>query len=95
MGVPDEDKLGTICKTDMGTIETSVSKIVTAIDAVNKLISCNTWVGTSADAWGNDFQSRMNSLKTLFGSYPPEEQRLIAKARQDQADMDRKRQIGH
>ena len=36
----------------------------------------------------------MGALGRLFDSYPAEEQRLVAKARTDQADMDRRRITG-
>ncbi|MFG1805873.1 hypothetical protein [Streptomyces sp. NPDC049040] len=91
MGIPDEDKLGYICRQDMNSVETSVSAINTAIAAVDKLINSNTWVGSAADAWGNDFHGRMGALGRLFGSYKAEEDRLVAKAQKDQSDMDRKR----
>ena len=94
MGIPDEDKLGYLCQQDMNSIETSVANIRAAIQAVNGLMGKDTWVGASADAWGGDFQGRMGALGRLFDSYKPEEQRLIAKAQKDQADMDRKRTSG-
>jgi hypothetical protein len=94
MGIPDEDKLGSLCRQDMNKIEASVSNIRSAIKAVNNLIGCETWVGTAADKWGNDFQGRMGALGKLFDSYPPEEQRLVTKAQKDQAELDRKRTSG-
>ena len=94
MGIPDEDKLGYLCQQDMGSVETSAGKIRAAIKAVNGLIGKDTWVGTTADTWGTDFQGRMGALGRLFESYPPEEKRLIAKAQKDQADQDRKRMGG-
>ncbi|MEU8586871.1 hypothetical protein AB0C59_07650 [Streptomyces sp. NPDC048664] len=94
MGIPDEDKLGYLCRQDMNKIETSVSSIRAAITAVNNLIGCETWVGSVADQWGTDFQGRMGALGKLFDSYPPEENRLVAKAQKDQAAMDNKRTAG-
>ncbi|MGW3197577.1 hypothetical protein ACWDBD_23895 [Streptomyces sp. NPDC001118] len=90
MGIPDEDKLGSLCRQDMNKIELSVSNIRSAITAVNNLIGCETWVGSAADKWGNDFQGRMGALSKLFDSYPVEENRLVTKAQQRQSAMDRK-----
>ncbi|WP_159056481.1 hypothetical protein [Streptomyces yokosukanensis] len=94
MGIPDEDKLGYICRQDMNAIETSVSNIRSAIKAVNNLIGCETWVGSAADKWGNDFQGRMGALSKLFDSYPAEENRLVTAAQKKQAAMDSKRTGG-
>ncbi|MEV6010369.1 hypothetical protein AB0M29_26575 [Streptomyces sp. NPDC051976] len=91
MGIPDEDKLGYLCQQDMNSVETSAHNIRAAIQAVNALMGKDTWVGAAADKWGGDFSGRMSTLGRLFDSYPAEEQRLIAKAQKDQADMDRKR----
>ncbi|WP_250299041.1 hypothetical protein [Streptomyces sp. A 4/2] len=87
MGVPDEDKLGTLCRQDMNKIETSVTAIRTAINNVNALIGCDTWVGAAADRWGNDIQGRMGALGRLFDSYPAEENRLVTEAQKKQAEM--------
>ncbi len=43
----------------------------------------DTWAGTAADNWADDFNDRMSSLSYLFGSYPAEEQRLIIKAEEE------------
>ena len=94
MGIPEQDKLGYICQQDMSSVEGSVAKIRTAIKAVNGLMGKDTWVGATADGWGSDFNGRMGALGRLFDSYPAEEQRLVAKARTDQADMDRRRITG-
>lgn len=94
MGIPDEDKLGTLCSQDMNKIETSAGHIRTAIQKVTDLVNGDTWTGSAADTWGTDFRGRMGALGRLFDSYPPEEQRLITKARKDQSDMDNKRIIG-
>ncbi|AOR32744.1 hypothetical protein BFF78_18230 [Streptomyces fodineus] len=94
MGIPDEDKLGSLCRQDMNKIESSVSNIRSAITAVNNLIGCETWVGPAADKWGTDFQGRMGALSKLFDSYPAEENRLVTKAQEKQASMDRKRTGG-
>lgn len=92
MGRPDEDKLGYLCQQDMKSVETSAGNIRAAIQAVNGLMGKDTWVGATADTWGSEFSGRMGALGRLFDSYPAEEQRLIAKAQKDQADMDRRRQ---
>ncbi|MEV0183977.1 hypothetical protein AB0I54_32540 [Streptomyces sp. NPDC050625] len=78
----------------MNKIEASVSNIRSAIKAVNNLIGCETWAGSAADKWGNDFQGRMGALGKLFDSCPPEEQPLVTKAQKDPAAMDRKRTGG-
>jgi len=87
MPVPPEDRLDTLCRQDMDTIEDSVRAIRAAVKKVTDLMGAATWVGTSADQWGSDFGGRMGALGRLFDSYPPEEQRLIAKAQQDQAKL--------
>lgn len=87
MGIPDEDKLGTLCRQDMNKIETSVTAIRTAMRNVNTLIGRDTWVGDAADKWGNDIQGRMGALGRLFDSYPAEENRLVTEAQKKQAKM--------
>jgi hypothetical protein len=74
----------------MSKIETAVGNIRAALRKVTDLMGDKTWVGDSADRWATDFNGRMGALGRLFDSYPPEEDRLIAKAQKDQAEMDRK-----
>ncbi|MDF9815151.1 hypothetical protein [Streptomyces sp. SPB162] len=87
MGIPDEDKLGTLCRQDMNKVETSAAAIRAAIKKVNDLIGRETWVGTAADTWGADFQGRMGALGRLFDSYPAEENRLVTEAQKKQAKL--------
>lgn len=87
MGVPDGDKLGTLCREEMNKVETSVAAIRAAIKNVNNLIGCDTWVGTAATNWGTDFQGRTGRLGRLFDSYPAEETRLVAEAEKKQAKL--------
>lgn len=72
------------CKQDMAAIETAAQNIREALTKVNQLMT-NTWVGTAADTWGTDFHGRMARLTSLLSAFPPEERRLIDKARRDQA----------
>ncbi|WP_326689864.1 hypothetical protein OIE63_23730 [Streptomyces sp. NBC_01795] len=69
-----------LCRQDMGTIETAVTNIRTAVQKVTELMGSDTWAGPTADSWAEDFNGRMSSLNYLFDSYPAEEQQLIAKA---------------
>jgi hypothetical protein len=87
MGIPDEDKLGTLCRQDMNKIEASVTAIRTAMGSVNTLIGRDTWVGAAADKWGTDIQGRMGALGRLFDSYPAEENRLVSEAQKKQAKL--------
>jgi hypothetical protein len=89
----NEDRLDTQCRQDMAAIETAAGDVRDALRKVNQLMT-NTWVGSAADKWAADFQGRMGSLTRLFDSFPPEEQKLIAKAQQDQANLD-SRYHGH
>ncbi|WP_277439151.1 hypothetical protein [Streptomyces sp. SPB162] len=87
MGVPDEDKLGNLCRQDMNRIEVSATSIRTAIKQVNDLVGRDTWVGHAADVWGTDLQGRMGALGRLFNSFPAEENRLVSEAQKKQAQM--------
>ncbi|GAA1894744.1 hypothetical protein [Streptantibioticus ferralitis] len=73
----------------MAAIETAVGNIRDALKKVNQLMT-KTWVGSAADKWATDFNGRMGSLSRLFDSFPDEEQKLIAKAQKDQANLDSK-----
>jgi hypothetical protein len=90
MGLPDEDKLGYLCRQDMQKINTAVTNIRAALGKVTALMGADTWTGNAADKWATDFNGRMGSLGRLFDSYPPEEQRLITKANEEQAKLDKK-----
>ncbi|MER5564543.1 hypothetical protein ACFW17_29780 [Streptomyces sp. NPDC058961] len=89
MGIPQEDRLDYVCRQDMNAIETAVSEIRTAIRNVESTMP-KAWIGKKADNWRADHDGRMSRLKTLFDTFPAEENRLVEKARQDQATMDRK-----
>lgn len=91
MGIPDQDKLGYLCRQDVNTIEQSVTAIRTALKNVTSLLGANTWTGSAADKWATDFNGRMGAISRLFDSYPPEECRLIDAAQKKQAEMDRAR----
>ncbi|MEV6009572.1 hypothetical protein AB0M29_22510 [Streptomyces sp. NPDC051976] len=90
MGIPNEDRLENLCRTDMEKIEADVSDVRAALKKVHDVMGAKTWVGATADAWATDFDGRMISLNRLFDSFPAEEQALIAKAQKDQAASDRK-----
>lgn len=89
MGMSSGTRADVECRQDMESIKTAVGKIRDAMRSVDQLMS-NTWVGAAADKWATDFKGRMSQLSRLFDSFPPEEQRLVAKAQQDQASMDSK-----
>ncbi|MEU3370899.1 hypothetical protein ABZ734_10545 [Streptomyces sp. NPDC006660] len=89
MGIPQEDRLDYNCRKDMNAIETAVGEIRTAIRNVESMMP-KTWIGKKADNWRTDHDGRMKRLKTLFDSFPAEENRLVEKARQDQSKMDQK-----
>ncbi|MFI0720085.1 hypothetical protein [Streptomyces sp. NPDC021224] len=91
MGAPDADRLDTACRHDMQLITTSVGKIQGAIGDVISLMGPDTWSGTPAQNWETDARGRMAQLLRLFTTYPPEQDRLIEKARQDQDAKDSKR----
>ncbi|MGW3498871.1 hypothetical protein [Streptomyces sp. NPDC001020] len=94
MAIPQEDRLEYICRQDMNAIERAVNEIRTAMADVDKMIP-KTWIGKKADNWRIDHEGRMKRLKTLFDSFPAEENRLVEKARQDQAKMDNKTHGGN
>jgi hypothetical protein len=89
MGIPQQDRLDYMCRQDMNAIENAVSEIRTAMKNVENMMP-KTWIGNKADNWRTDHEGRMRRLKTLFDSFQAEENRLVEKARQDQAKMDRK-----
>ncbi|SEG91319.1 hypothetical protein SAMN05216223_12381 [Actinacidiphila yanglinensis] len=90
MGLPDKDRLENLCQTDMEAIEAEISDIRGAIKQVHAAMGAKTWVGGPADKWATDFNGRMGALSRLFGTFPDEEQRLIAKAQASQDAKDRK-----
>jgi len=69
-----------LCRQDMVKIETAVDNIRSAARKVTDLMGSETWSGTSANSWADDFNGRMSSLGYLFDSYPAEEQRLVTEA---------------
>ncbi|MCX4549016.1 hypothetical protein OG204_21940 [Streptomyces sp. NBC_01387] len=89
MGIPQEDRLDYICRQDMAAIERAVTDIRTAMKSVDSMLP-KTWIGKKADNWRADHEGRMKRLKTLFNSFPAEENRLVEKAQQKQAQMDSK-----
>lgn len=82
-----------MCRQDMNAIESAVSEIRTVMKDVENMMP-KTWIGKNADNWRTDHEGRMRRLKTLFDSFPAEENRLVEKARQEQAKTDRKAQGG-
>jgi hypothetical protein len=93
VGIPQEDRLDYMCRQDMNAIENAVQDIRAAMKNVDDMMP-NTWIGKKADNWRMDHQGRMKRLKTLFDSFPAEENRLTEKAQKDQAKMDRKKHTG-
>ncbi|MGW5127703.1 hypothetical protein ACWEQ7_27385 [Streptomyces sp. NPDC004069] len=89
MGLPQEDRLDYMCRQDMNAIENAVNEIRTAMKNVDSMMP-KTWIGKKADHWRTDHEGRMKRLKTLFDSFPAEENRLVEKARQKQAEMNSK-----
>ncbi|MFG3286077.1 hypothetical protein [Streptomyces sp. NPDC048111] len=89
MGIPQEDRLDYACRQDMNAIESAANEIRTAIRNVESMMP-KTWIGKKADNWRTDHDGRMKRLKTLFDSFPAEENRLVEKARQDQSKMNQK-----
>ncbi|KIZ15426.1 hypothetical protein [Streptomyces natalensis] len=92
MAIPSEGQLEAICRKDMASVNKSVSSIMDAMEAVDKALPY-TWVGRDADNWRTEYNGRMGQLTALLlMALPPEEARLIEKARKKQAEMNRKRQ---
>lgn len=89
MAIPQEDRLDYICRQDMNAIENAVRDIRTAMTNVDNMLP-KTWIGKKADNWRADHEGRMKRLRTLFDSFPAEENRLVEKARQKQTQMDSK-----
>ncbi|MFJ5897348.1 hypothetical protein ACIQFZ_18110 [Streptomyces sp. NPDC093064] len=89
MGIPQEDRLDYMCRQDMNAIESAVSSIRTAMTNVENMMP-KTWIGKKADNWHAEHDGRMKRLRTLFDSFPAEENQLVEKARQKQTQMDRK-----
>ncbi len=83
MGRPQEDRLDYLCRQDMNAIESAANEIRTAIRNVESMMP-KTWIGKKADQWCADHNGRMQRLKTLFDSFPAEENLLVEKARKDE-----------
>jgi hypothetical protein len=95
VAIPYEDRLEVVCRSDMDDVNKSVRVIVDAINQVNSMLP-HTWVGKDADNWCTDYNGRIGQLNALFSMYlPPEETRLMEKAKKDQQAMDKKMQGGH
>ncbi|WP_405778135.1 hypothetical protein [Streptomyces sp. NBC_00859] len=94
MGIPNEDRLDYMCRQDMNAIETAVQDIKDAMGKVDDMMP-HTWIGKKADNWRTDHDGRMKQLKTLFNSFPAEENRLVEKARKKQSEQDKKMHGAH
>ncbi|MFJ3304801.1 hypothetical protein ACIPSA_17080 [Streptomyces sp. NPDC086549] len=95
MAIPNEDRLEVLCRNDMNDVNKSVQAIQDAIKQVNGMLP-HTWVGKDADNWCTEYNGRIGQLNALFSmNLPPEETRLIEKAKKDQQAMDKKSHGGH
>ncbi|MFJ2735665.1 MULTISPECIES: hypothetical protein [unclassified Streptomyces] len=72
----------------MNAIESAVNNIRTAMTNVENMMP-KTWIGKKADNWRAEHEGRMKRLRTLFDSFPAEENQLVEKARQKQTQMNR------
>lgn len=90
MGIPNQDRLESLCQTDMEAIEAEVSDIRGVIKRVHAVMGAKTWVGAPADKWASDFNGRMAALSRLMDTFPDEEKRLVAKAQAKQDAKDKK-----
>ncbi|WP_406348173.1 hypothetical protein OHA44_15840 [Streptomyces sp. NBC_00144] len=89
MGIPEQDRLDYVCRQDMNEIERAVTDIKAAMKRVDAMMP-HTWIGKKADTWRTDHEGRMKRLKTLFDSFPAEENRLVGEAQKKQSAQDRK-----
>lgn len=87
MGIPYEDTpLGSF-DTAMNDVASAATRILAALDAAQKLVGPQTWVGNPATTWNDDFNGRAGRLRALLASIQPggaEYNALRAKAQQDQ-----------
>jgi hypothetical protein len=87
MGIPYEDTpLGSF-DSAMSDVAGAAGRILAALDAAQKLVGPQTWVGNPATAWNDDFNARAGRLRALLASIQSggaEYNALQTKAQQDQ-----------
>ena len=87
MGIPYSDTPMGSFESAMGDVPAAATRILAALDAAQKLVGPQTWVGNPATTWNDDFNGRAARLRALLTSIQPggaEYNALHAKAQQDQ-----------
>jgi type II secretory pathway component PulM len=93
VGIPYEDTPLGAFDDAMDGVAAAATRILAALDAAQKLVGPQTWVGNPATTWNDDFNGRAGKLRALLASIQPggaEYNALRAKAQQDQVTFNQR-----
>ncbi|MFI6511659.1 hypothetical protein ACIBCT_28990 [Streptosporangium sp. NPDC050855] len=67
------------CRADMSAVTTAMNEILEALRAVPPLFGKETWQGSSADAWSDEWNARRAHLLSLLDAVAKEQQAIVTR----------------